>query len=293
MRLGPCSRERVGRHDRTDHVVAALHDAARQMPQPRDAVEQRARAGTGRGRSSASPSARCRSRRRPPPSAPAATRPAAASSTTPRSCSRRARAACAPTGPGRPGARGTSGPRRGGAPPGRARAARASASGKTWRTPEMNQSISPGVPRKMPRSTKPRQRSGCASPYASASVEPHEPPKTSQRSMPSLLAQPLDVVDQQRRRVPARLAERRRSSGAALVEDDDAVVPRVEELPRTRARAAARTAVQEQHRHAGRRPAVLPVHRVQVVERQQARRARVDRRIELVAQLAEIAHDGG
>jgi hypothetical protein len=54
-------------------------------------------------------------------------------------------------------------------------------------------------------------------------VDPHEPPKTSQRSMPSFVRSASMSADEVRRGVVLERAERRRASRAALVEDDDAI----------------------------------------------------------------------
>ena len=105
-------------------------------------------------------------------------------------------------------------------------------------------------------------RSGCVSAYARASVEPHDPPNTCQRSMPrcsrifSMSATRSQVVLASERRV------RRALAAAALVEVHDAVFFGMEEAALFGIRAAAGTAMQKHHRLAGRVAALLEVELV-------------------------------
>ena len=87
-------------------------------------------------------------------------------------------------------------------------------------------------------------------------------------------AQPLDVVDEVRRRVVGELRRRRRASRAALVEEHDPPERRIEKAAMMRQAAAAGSAVQEQERHAVGVAARLPVQRVQRIDREHSRRVR-------------------
>ena len=78
----------------------------------------------------------------------------------------------------------------------------------------------------MPRSTSSLTAAGCVSAYASASVLPHEPPNTSQRSILEMAAQALHVGDEMPGRVGFERSVRAAAPGAALIEHDDAVARR-------------------------------------------------------------------
>ena len=201
-------------------------------------------------RSSAPRCARWRAPRRRCRTWPSRRAAAAASSTRPRSGPTPARPGGARRGRDRSGAGSSSrGDRRARRPAGTPRT-RATPPGRRCAMPCMNQSISRGVARKMPRSTRPSTRSGCACAYASASVEPHDPPNTSQRSMPS--------VSRSRSRSATRCCVVLSTSeavgveraAAALVVEDDAEERRIVVATVMRQAAAAGAAVQEHERHA-------------------------------------------
>src|SRR5438093_7306291 len=94
-----------------------------------------------------------------------------------------------------------------------------------------------------------------------------------------LLPQSFDVLDQQRRGVFARLAERPRTAGPALVENDDPVVARIEEATVSRVGAGARPAMEEHNRHTGGLADLLPIYLVQGSNRQHARLVRLNFRV--------------
>ena len=94
--------------------------------------------------------------------------------------------------------------------------------------------------------------------------------------MPKMLAQPLDVGDQMPGRVLDQAGARPAAAAAALIEHHDAVVMRVEELPRALVRAGARAAVQEHRRLAGRVAAFLVIDLVDVRDPQIAVPIRLD-----------------
>ena len=72
------------------------------------------------------------------------------------------------------------------------------------------------------------------------------------------------------------LAQGNGAAGAALVEDDDAVMGRIEESPMGRARPRSRSAMEEDHWHALRIAALLPIHLVPTVEIEHAAVERLD-----------------
>ena len=91
-----------------------------------------------------------------------------------------------------------------------------------------------------------------------------------------VLAEPLEVGDEMRRRVVAQLAERRRAPCPALVVDDDSVGSRVEEPPMPGRRAGAGSAVQEDDGNPLRAARGFPVRGVHPVEPEHAARIRLD-----------------
>ena len=91
-----------------------------------------------------------------------------------------------------------------------------------------------------------------------------------------MLAQPLDLLDQGGRGVVGDITQRQRAAGAALIEDDDAVERWIEEAPVDRRRTGARPAMQEHHRHAVGIAALLPVERVPAIDGQHAAGVRND-----------------
>ena len=146
--------------------------------------------------------------------------------------------------------------------------------------PCMNQSISHGVARKMPRSTRPAQRCG----YALRVRERERRAPRSAEQHPALdaevRAQLLEVGDQRPGRVVDDPGGGRRAAGAALVEEHDAPERGIEEAAVVRQAAAARPAVQEHDRRPVADAAFLPVQRVPAVDRQPAGRRRLDRRVQ-------------
>ena len=148
------------------------------------------------------------------------------------------------------------------------------------------QSVSRRVPDVTAASTIAATRSGCCCAYASASVTPHEPPETTQRSMPRCAAQQLDVADQMLGRVGGQVGrgavgQRPGPPAAALVEQHRPVRGRVEAAPDAQGGAGARPAVQPDRRRAGRVAHGLPVERVPVADVEEARLVRLDRRVAL------------
>src|ERR1044072_1287427 len=96
-----------------------------------------------------------------------------------------------------------------------------------------------------------------------------------------MTAQPLDVVDQKRRRIRFQLAERTRTPGPALIEHDDTVVRRIEEATMRGRAAGTRAAMKKYDGDARAIAAVFPVHSVQAIEVEHACAVRFDLRLEL------------
>src|SRR6185437_3197300 len=98
-----------------------------------------------------------------------------------------------------------------------------------------------------------------------------------------MTAQRLHVGDEMRGRVVDERAQRRRAPGAALIEDDDAVMMRVEEAAMGRRRAGAGAAMEKRHGNAAGIARLLPIHRVERVEPEEAGGKGLDRREEILA----------
>jgi hypothetical protein len=98
---------------------------------------------------------------------------------------------------------------------------------------------------------------------------------------PEVLAQALEVLNQVLGGVACDLADRRRCAGPALVVQDDPEEVGVEEASMFRRAAAAWAAMQKHDRDAPRVAADLPVHRVNIVERQHSAVVRLDRSIKI------------
>ena len=138
------------------------------------------------------------------------------------------------------------------------------ASGNTRRTSHRNQSMSSRRARKMPRNRKPRQRSGCATPYASPSVgaprAAKERPSLDTEQRPQL----FHVADERIDAVVFELAERRGLAAAALVEEHDPPLRRIQHFRPLQVHRPARPAVDDQHRRHVARTLRAPVDRVAV-----------------------------
>ena len=105
--------------------------------------------------------------------------------------------------------------------------------------------------------------------------------------------EPLEVGDEMLCGVVGDLAAGRRAPGAALVEQHDAPERGIEVAAMVRQAAAARAAVQEDERHAGRVPAGFPVQRVPRVDGKPAGRVGVDLGKEnFAAKLRVVRHVG-
>ena len=105
-------------------------------------------------------------------------------------------------------------------------------------------------------------------------------------------SQPLDIGDQMAEVVVLGFAQRRRTPGAALVEHHDAVEIRIEETAVSGGGAGARAAVEKDHRHARGIARLLPIHRVQTVERERTALIGLDGREQvLAAESGIIGHD--
>ena len=107
------------------------------------------------------------------------------------------------------------------------------------------------------------------------------PGAAEQKPLPDsqVFAQALQILNQMLGRVARDFTDRRRGAGTALVVQHDPEKIRVEEAAVFGRAAAARTAVQEHDRNAPGVSADLPVHRVDVVERQHAAVIGLDRSV--------------
>ncbi len=108
-----------------------------------------------------------------------------------------------------------------------------------------------------------------------------------------MLAQPLDVRDQVPGGVLDQAGARPAAAAAALIEHHDAIVLRIEELPRALVGARARAAVQKHGGFAGGIAAFLVVDFMDVRNAQVTVAERFDRRIQFAARQSRRRHSRG
>ena len=93
---------------------------------------------------------------------------------------------------------------------------------------------------------------------------------------PEVLAELFDILNQISGRVIGQLAKRCRTSGAPLVENDDAIRTWIEETAMGGNGARARSAVQEDDRHALGVAALLPIKMMEAIDGKATRFIRLD-----------------